>query len=154
MLGTIAHRVVAANIGNVVEWFDFAVFGFLAPEFGRIFFDSHDKSEALLRSFAIFGAAFMVRPIGGLLLGYLGDKYGRKLALEISILLMTVSMCGMVLLPTYSMIGEAAPLLLLICRICQGLSVGGQLVGAMLYAVEGAPKVNGQHEKYRRTNTC
>jgi Sugar (and other) transporter len=131
---------VAGVAGNVLEWYDFAVFGYFADEIGRVFFPpplpGDDDDGDIAKSFAVFGAAFLVRPVGGVLLGYLGDTYGRKRALVASIFLMAVPTFCMGLLPTYDQVGDAAIVLLVLVRLLQGLSVGGQLMASLVYTLE------------------
>ena len=127
-----------SSIGNVLEWFDFAIYAYFAPEISTLFFPKN-SSAALLETFAIFGGAFLMRPIGGVIVGRIGDIYGRKRALFLSITSMALATFSMGLIPNYSSIGVAAPILLTVSRLVQGLSVGGQLVGTYLYIVESAP---------------
>lgn len=133
-------RAIAGVMGNVLEWYDFAVFGFFSDVIGKVFFPK-DQSEDLsvMESFAVFGGAFLMRPIGGLVIGYIGDTSGRKKALEISIFLMALATTLMGCLPTYDQIGNPAILLLLIVRMLQGLSVGGQLMSSLVFTLEGRP---------------
>jgi MFS transporter, MHS family, proline/betaine transporter len=136
-----AHEIlktVAGVLGNVLEWYDFAIFGFFSDLLGRVFFP-RDQSEDLsvLESFAVFGGAFLMRPIGGLVIGYIGDVSGRKYALELSIFLMAAATTLMGCLPTYKQIGNSAILLLLMVRMLQGLSVGGQLMSSLVFTLEG-----------------
>jgi MHS family proline/betaine transporter-like MFS transporter len=107
---------------------------------GKVFFPK-DQSEDLsvMESFAVFGGAFLMRPVGGLVIGYIGDTSGRKKALEISIFLMAIATTLMGCLPTYDQIGNSAILLLLIVRMIQGLSVGGQLMSSLVFTLEGRP---------------
>mmetsp|Transcript_11858 Transcript_11858/g.24487 ORF Transcript_11858/g.24487 Transcript_11858/m.24487 type:complete len:541 (+) Transcript_11858:59-1681(+) len=133
-------RTLAGVMGNVLEWYDFAVFGFFSDVIGRVFFPK-DQSEDLsvMESFAVFGGAFLMRPVGGLMIGYIGDTSGRKKALEISIFLMASATTLMGCLPTYDQIGNGAILLLLMVRMLQGLSVGGQLMSSLVFTLEGRP---------------
>lgn len=119
--------VLLGVIGNVLEWFDFSVFGYLAEEIGVLFFPKTNAAASLLQSFAVFAGAFLMRPVGGLLFGHMGDRFGRKRALTTSIVMMAVSTCCTGCLPTYEHVGGWAPVLLTIARLFQGLSVGGQL---------------------------
>ena len=116
---------MAGIIGNVLEWYDFAVFGFFSEEIGKVFFPN--SQDPVAQSFAVFGGAFLFRPVGGVLLGYLGDVYGREKALRISIFLMAFPTFAMGCLPTYDQVGVVAIILLIFIRILQGLSVGGQV---------------------------
>uniref|UniRef100_A0A6U6BG11 Major facilitator superfamily (MFS) profile domain-containing protein n=1 Tax=Guillardia theta TaxID=55529 RepID=A0A6U6BG11_GUITH len=128
--------IIASVVGNVLEWFDFGVFAFLAPQIGFLFFPKADKIAGLLNTFVVFAGGFVIRPLGGILLAHVGDVYGRKLALLLSVVGMAGSTFAMGCLPTYNDIGAAAPVLLCLLRLVQGLSVGGELVGSMVFAVE------------------
>src|SRR5690606_20002913 len=128
-----------ASIGNAVEWFDFAIYGFLATYIAANFFPAGDDTAALLNTFAIFAAAFVVRPLGGFFFGPLGDRIGRQRVLALVILLMSGATLTMGLLPTYESIGVLAPLLLLLLRCLQGFSAGGEYGGGAVYLAEFAP---------------
>lgn len=136
---TDGRRLAAGLIGNVMEWFDFAVYGYFAPVIGRMFFPGDDKVASLLAAFGVFASGFLARPIGAAFFGHLGDRYGRHLVLKLSVVLMGVATFAMGLLPTYAAIGAAAPLLLTALRIAQGFSVGGEYTGSVVYLVEDAP---------------
>jgi MHS family proline/betaine transporter-like MFS transporter len=131
--------VLAGAIGNVLEWYDFGLFGYFAAVIAAEFFPGHDKIAALLETFGIFATGFLMRPIGGMLFGLVGDRWGRKRALELSVLLMAVSTTLLGLLPGYATIGLAAPLLLTLLRMIQGLSVGGEYIGSIAFLTEHAP---------------
>jgi MHS family proline/betaine transporter-like MFS transporter len=120
----------------------FALFGYFSDVIGDVFFPHSivNNNSTLIESLATFGSAFITRPIGGLCLGYIGDMYGRKLALEVSVFLMAIATLGMACLPTYSHVGTLSYLLLTSCRLVQGLSAGGQLMGSLVYAVENQPR--------------
>lgn len=134
----VRKAVTGASIGNAVEWFDFAIYGFLATFIAANFFPSGDDTAALLKTFAIFAAAFFMRPLGGFVFGPLGDRIGRQRVLALVILLMSAATLGIGLLPTYSAIGVAAPLLLLVLRCLQGFSAGGEYGGGAVYLAEYA----------------
>src|ERR1700712_1403948 len=129
----VRRAVVGASIGNAVEWFDFAIYGFLATFIAANFFPSGDETAALLNTFAIFAAAFFLRPLGGLVFGPLGDRIGRHRVLAVGILLMSAATLAIGLLPTYHSIGLTAPLLLLLFRCLQGFSAGGEYGGGATY---------------------
>lgn len=132
--------VVAAAIGNVLEWYDFGVYVFFAVDIGRNFFPRTGGSVALLESFAVFGVGFLARPVGGIVLGRLGDTHGRKLALTLTITLMAIGTIVIGILPTYASIGIAAPILLVLARLLQGFSAGGEWGGSTAFMVEWAPE--------------
>ncbi|HEX4045608.1 MAG TPA: MFS transporter, partial [Gammaproteobacteria bacterium] len=129
----------AAGAGTILEWYDFALFAYLTPLLAALFFPSDHPYTAMMLTYAIFAVGYFVRPLGAVLFGHLGDRIGRKKTLMWSILLMSIPTCLMGLLPTYQSIGIAAPILLVILRICQGLSAGGESTGAILFALESAP---------------
>jgi MHS family proline/betaine transporter-like MFS transporter len=129
----------ASFMGNFVEWFDYAAYGYLATIIALIFFPQADKATGLLATFAVFALSFIVRPIGGLVWGHFGDKYGRRSALSWSILIMSISTFCIGLLPTYNHIGLWAPALLLLIRLFQGFSASGEYAGASAFLAEYAP---------------
>lgn len=131
--------IIGGTIGNVVEWFDFGVYAYLAPILAALFFDPNDPTTGLLATFSIFAVAFFTRPLGGAVFGHFGDKLGRRPALAAAVLLMTLATVGIGLLPTYAAMGLAAPLLLLFLRMVQGFAAGGEYVGAASFVVEYAP---------------
>ena len=134
------RALVAACAGNLVEWYDFAIYGAFATIIAATFFPGSDPSARLLASFAVFATAFLVRPFGALLFGRLGDRVGRRRVLATVIVLMVVATAGIGLLPGYATIGMLAPLLLTLLRSAQGLSVGGESSGATAFVVEYAPE--------------
>ena len=133
------RTVLAGLIGNVMEWFDFAVYGYFASVIGGQFFPQSDPGTQLLLTFAVFGVGFLGRPIGSLVLGAVGDRIGRRALLVLSIALMGGATLLIGLLPTYASIGVAAPILLVTLRLLQGFSVGGEFTGSMVYTTEFAP---------------
>jgi len=133
------RNVIAGCIGNVLEWYDFALYGFFAPIIAKLFFPSDDQITGLLATFGIFAVGFLMRPIGSVIFGILGDKFGRKKALEISVVMMAVPTTLIGVLPTYESAGIWAPILLTIIRLIQGISVGGEFTGSISYVVENAP---------------
>jgi MHS family proline/betaine transporter-like MFS transporter len=137
---TLRKVIGAAAIGNFVEWFDFAVYGFLATTIAQQFFASGDSTVALLKTFAVFAVAFAFRPLGGVVFGMLGDRLGRKRVLASTILLMAGATTLIGLLPTYAVIGLWAPALLTLVRCVQGFSAGGEYAGACAYLMEHAPQ--------------
>lgn len=137
-----AHRraIVSATIGNAFEWYDFVVFGFLSVVIARQFFPSADPTVSALLTTATFGSAFLVRPLGGILLGIYADKAGRSKALSLVILLMTVASAIMAFTPNYQTIGLAAPILVVVARLLQGLSAGGEFGSSTAMLIEYAPR--------------
>lgn len=144
-LKTLRKVIFAASVGNFVEWFDFAAYGFLATILTREFFPSDDPAVGLLNTFAVFAVAFAFRPLGGIVFGVVGDRIGRKRTLALTILMMAGATTLIGLLPTYAAIGAFAPFLLTILRCVQGFSAGGEYAGACAYVMEHAP----QHKRAR-----
>jgi MHS family proline/betaine transporter-like MFS transporter len=133
------RTALAGLIGNVLEWFDFAVYGYFATTIGRQFFPPSSAGAQQLLAFAVFALGFGARPIGSIVLGRVGDGLGRRALLTLSIALMGGSTLVIGLLPTYESIGMAAPLLLVTMRLIQGFSVGGEFTGSLVYTTELAP---------------
>jgi MHS family proline/betaine transporter-like MFS transporter len=134
-----ARIVLAGAAGNFVEWFDFTLYGFSAAVIAATFFPADRASAALLGTFAIYGVAFVARPLGAVVFGRIGDRLGRRTALSASVLLMGAATAAIGLLPGWASIGVAAPVLLLVCRLLQGFSAGGEYTGAMTFSAEHAP---------------
>src|SRR5580700_378760 len=132
--------VIAGTIGNVLEWYDFGVYGYFATTMSQLFFPGDDKTISLLKAFAVFGVGFVMRPVGSVLFGIYGDRFGRRLALSAVIFLMAFSTVAIGLLPTYAQAGVLAPILLVVFRLLQGLSAGGEWGGSTSYIVEYAPE--------------
>ncbi|MFJ6700163.1 glycine betaine/L-proline transporter ProP [Streptomyces sp. NPDC091272] len=135
----VRRAVTAAALGNTMEWFDFGVYAYLAGTIGKVFFPSSSPGAQVVSTFATFAAAFLVRPLGGLVFGPLGDRIGRQRVLAATMIMMAISTFAVGFLPTYASIGFAAPLLLLLCRLVQGFSTGGEYAGATTYIAEYAP---------------
>lgn len=131
---------IAAGVGNFMEWFDFAVYGFLASTMGTVFFPGEDPTVGLLASLAVFGVAFFVRPFGGLVLGSLGDRRGRRFALSLTVLLMGLATTLIGVLPGYAQAGAFAPALLVLLRCVQGFSAGGEWTGSAAFLLETTPR--------------
>ena len=134
------RAVSAAVIGNVLEWYDFGVYGFVAAIIGKNFFPGTDDVTQLLSAFLTFGLGFLARPVGGIVIGRMGDTHGRKAALMLTIFLMALGTVLIGVLPTYATIGIAAPALLLLARLMQGFSTGGEWGGSTAFIVEWAPR--------------
>jgi len=134
--------ILGASSGNLVEWFDFYVYSFCAIYFAPAFFPKGDATTQLLNTAGVFAAGFLMRPIGGWLFGRIADKHGRKTSMMISVLMMCGGSLMIAFLPTYAVIGTAAPFLLLVARLFQGLSVGGEYGTSATYMSEIAPKNN------------
>ena len=140
MAGSNTGRVIAAGaVGNVLEWYDFAVYGYFAAAIGRVFFPSQDAVAQILAAFGIFAVGFLMRPVGGALIGHIGDRLGRRAALTFSIAAMAVPTFLVGILPGYDTLGVAAPILLTLLRMIQGLSVGGEYTTSVVFMVEHAP---------------
>src|SRR5580700_7918633 len=136
-INTPRQVLFASLIGTTIEFFDFYIFGTAAVlVFPALFFPASDPASARLASLATFGIAFLARPIGSALFGHFGDRVGRRATLVVALGLMGVSTVSIGLLPTYSSIGLAAPILLAACRFGQGLGLGGEWGGAVLLAIE------------------
>lgn len=132
--------IVGASSGNLVEWFDFYIYAFCAIYFAHAFFPSDDPTIQLLNTAGVFAAGFLMRPIGGWLFGRIADRYGRKVSMMISVLLMCGGSLSIAMMPTYDTIGTWAPILLLLARLLQGLSVGGEYGTTATYMSEVALK--------------
>jgi MFS transporter, MHS family, dicarboxylic acid transporter PcaT len=130
--------IVAASSGNLVEWFDFYVYAFSALYFAPAFFPTADPTAQLLNTAGVFASGFLMRPVGGWLFGRLADRVGRKRSMVISVALMSVGSAGIACLPTYDTVGSLAPVLLLLARLLQGLSVGGEYGTTATYLSEAA----------------
>ncbi|MFJ3644692.1 MFS transporter [Streptomyces murinus] len=138
--GPLLRRAVGASaLGNCMEWFDFGIYSYLAAIIGKVFFPSASPTAQLISSFATFAAAFVVRPLGGLVFGPLGDRVGRQKVLATTMIMMAAGTFSIGLIPSYTTIGVAAPVLLLITRMVQGFSTGGEYGGASTFVSEYAP---------------
>jgi MFS transporter, MHS family, proline/betaine transporter len=134
----VRRGVVAGVVGNMLEWYDFALFGFFAQQIGAHFFPAGNPTASLLAAFGTFAAGFVMRPVGGALFGWVGDRYGRKQALIWSVLAMAFPSFFIGVLPGAATIGLWAPILLLVFRLLQGLAVGGEYMASAVFLVEGA----------------
>jgi MHS family proline/betaine transporter-like MFS transporter len=130
-------RIISSTvIGNIVEYYDFGIYAVFAEIIARLFFPNFDSYTQLMFSFAIFAIGFFMRPIGGIVFGHIGDKMGRKVALTLSIICMSVSTLSIAVLPSYAQIGIAAPILLTVIRMCQGMFIGGEGAGSAIFILE------------------
>lgn len=132
-------NLIAGMFGNLLECYDFSIYAFLAPIFASIFFPNKNPIISLLLAFSVFALSFLVRPLGGIFFGYIGDHFGRKRALIVSIIAMSLPTLLLGLLPSYTAIGLWAPILLTLLRLIQGLAVSGEITTAVSYLVEHAP---------------
>jgi MHS family proline/betaine transporter-like MFS transporter len=131
--------ITAAALGNAMEWFDFGVYGFVAATVGKVFFPDVSPAVQTIAALATFSVPFLVRPLGGIFFGAMGDKFGRQKVLSLTIIIMAVSTFCIGLIPGYGTIGLWAPVLLLICKLAQGFSVGGEYTGAAIFVAEYSP---------------
>jgi MFS transporter, MHS family, citrate/tricarballylate:H+ symporter len=137
--GPPARNVAAVVSGNALEFYDFLTYAYFAVQIGRTFFPSHDPTASLLASLATFGAGFLTRPLGALVIGRMADRVGRKPAMLLSFSLMGASMLGIAVTPSYGAIGIAAPILVIALRMVQGFALGGELGSSTAYLMEAAP---------------
>ncbi|MFD5745932.1 glycine betaine/L-proline transporter ProP [Streptomyces sp. NPDC127033] len=135
----VKRAVKAASLGNAMEWFDFGIYSYLAVTIGHVFFPSGNPTIELLSSFATFAVAFLVRPLGGMFFGPMGDRLGRKKVLALTMMLMALGTFAIGLIPSYATIGFWAPALLILFRLVQGFSTGGEYGGASTFIAEYAP---------------
>lgn len=134
------RRVIfGVSIGQAVEWYDYAIYGYLASSIGVTFFPSEDSTATMLAAYAVFAVSFFIRPLGGMLFGSIGDRVGRKNTLATIVLLIGGSTFAIGTLPGYAVLGLAAPILLIVLRLLQGLSAGGELAGATAFLAEHSP---------------
>ena len=138
---SISRIAIASAIGATIEWYDFFLYGVVAAlVFNKLFFPAYDPLVGTLLSYTTFAVGFVARPVGGIIFGHFGDRVGRKTILVLTLLIMGVATTAIGLLPTYDTIGIAAPILLLVLRVLQGIGIGGEWGGAVLMSVEHAPE--------------
>jgi MFS transporter, MHS family, proline/betaine transporter len=135
--------ITAASIGNALEWFDLLIYGYFAVTISRLFFPTSDQTVSLLLALGTFGASYLVRPLGAIVLGAYADRTGRKASLMASIVLMMIGTLIMVVIPTYASIGVLAPIAVLVARLMQGFSVGGEFGSSTSFLVEHGPDRKG-----------
>ena len=133
------RQILAAVVGNALEWYDFVVYGFMTVIISRLFFPADSEFASLLIAMATFGVGFFMRPVGGLLIGIYADRRGRKAAMQLIILLMTVAIAMIAFAPTYAAIGMAAPVIIVLARLLQGAATGGEFASATAFLIESAP---------------
>jgi len=131
--------ITAAALGNAMEWFDFGVYGFVAATVGKVFFPGASSAVQTVAALATFSVPFLVRPLGGVFFGAMGDRFGRQKVLSLTIVIMAASTFCIGLIPGYAVIGLWAPILLLLCKLAQGFSVGGEYTGAAIFVAEFSP---------------
>src|ERR1700744_4311386 len=132
--------ILAASVGSALEWYDFFLYGTAAAlVFGELFFPKSDPRMGTLFAFLTFGVGFVVRPLGGILFGILGDRFGRKPVMVTTLLMIGIGSTAIGVLPTFAQIGYWAPALLVLMRVIQGLGAGAEYGGAVIYLVENAP---------------
>jgi len=131
--------VTAAALGNAMEWFDFGVYGFVAFALGKVFFPDASPAVQTIAALGTFSVPFLVRPLGGVFFGLMGDRFGRQKVLSLTIIIMAISTFCIGLIPSYASIGLWAPIILLLCKLAQGFSVGGEYTGAAVFVAEYAP---------------
>lgn len=131
--------LIPGVFGNILEWYDFALYGYFAPIIAHLFFPMHGEFSSLLVTFGVFAVGFFMRPLGAILFGHFGDRIGRKKTLAAGVILMAVPTALIGLLPTYAQIGLTAGILLTLCRLLQGLAIGGEFGGSIIYIIEHAP---------------
>lgn len=139
-LSKMKSLLCACFFGTVLEWYDFAVYGFLAPIIAGLFFPHQQALVSLLLTYSVFAMGYLVRPLGGMFFGILGDRIGRKPTLIITVLLMAIPTVAIGCLPTYQSVGMIAPILLIVLRFLQGLSAGGESIGAIIFVYEAVPQ--------------
>ena len=139
----IVRLVVATSLGNALEWFDISVYAYFAVYLSKAFFPTDDPTTSLLLTFGTFALTFLARPVGGVLLGTYADRYGRKASLLLSIVMMTFGTLAVACMPTFAQIGVAAPLLVIVARLVQGFSAGGEFGSSTAFLVEHMPGKRG-----------
>ncbi len=148
------RAITAGAAGNVLEWYDYGIYGTLAPIISTVFFPAKDPITSLLLTFVVFGVGFVMRPLGAVIFGHIGDKYGRKASLSLTIIIMALGTFCISLIPSYESIGIFAPILLTCCRLLQGVSTGGEWGGSTAFIVEYASeKRRGFYGSWQQVST-
>ena len=142
MSKSLSKAIATSMVGNLFEWYDYALFGYFAPIIGKLFFPSTDKTVELIAAFGVFAAGFLVRPLGGIIFGHIGDRLGRKHALLLTIMFMAIPTTIIGLLPSHEQIGISASILLILMRMLQGISMGGNYGGSITFSTEHTPGKN------------
>ena len=135
--------LILASLGGMLEFYDFTIYGFFSLYFAEQFFPTTDKFVAIMLSYTVFVIGYIARPIGGILFSHLGDVIGRKLVLIVTMLIMGIASLGIGIVPVYAQIGIFAPILLLVLRLSQGLAIGGEIPGTVVYVTEYMPHKSG-----------
>lgn len=135
--------IILSSLGGALEFYDFVIYSMFAQYIGAAFFPASNQLNSLIYSFSVFAVGYFARPIGGIVFSHFGDKYGRRRVFIISILSMSIATIGMGLLPTQASIGTSAAVLMVLLRLIQGFSLGGELPGAITFVVETAPRTAG-----------
>ena len=133
------RAAVAGGVGTLIEYYDFSLYGYMAVIVAPLFFPNADPIISLLSALAVFGTAYLIRPLGGIVFGHIGDRYGRKKALVATLVCMGLASTAMGLLPTYAQLGVWATFLLVLVRVAQGFSAGGEVGGSATFISESAP---------------
>lgn len=136
----IVKSIISSSIGNILEWYEYALFAYFSTVISTLFFPSHDRFVSIILTFSTFAVGLAARPFGGIIFGYIGDKYSRKKMLTIAILLMSIPTLCIGFLPTYEQIGIAAPITLILLRIIQGVALGGEFGASCVYLYESVPQ--------------
>src|SRR6201996_5025039 len=139
----VTRLIVATSIGNALEWYDITVYGYFATYLSKAFFPNSDPTISILLTFGTFGLSFLVRPIGGVVLGAYADRHGRKASLMVSIVMMTIGTSVIAFMPAYETVGILAPIAVLTARLVQGFSAGGEFGSSTAFLVEHRPDRRG-----------
>src|ERR1043166_1622858 len=149
----LSRVIIAATIGNVLEWLGFLVYGYFAVTIAEVFFPTHDPAASLLVTFGAFGLCYLVRPLGAPAVGAYTDRHGRKAGLTLSIAMMMIGTTLMVVTPGYATIGLAAPVIITLARLLQGFSVGGEFGSAVAFLVEHGSERKGYSASWQWAST-